>query len=111
MSFKPYFKQTLCTLREYRSELLSLLPQYCSKEQLLSLMNTHFRALLLDTLTMMQLIQHESLIEQLSALQRKLLHAVKTGFSGPLDEVIPPDILLTALHTYMHLITTQALSL
>lgn len=111
VSFEPLFEQSLCTLCEYRSELLALLPQYCSKEQLLFLMNTHFRALLLDTLTMMQLIQYESLIEQLNALQRKLLHAVKTSFSGPLHEIIPSDMLSTALDAYMNLITTQALSL
>lgn len=111
VSLRPLLEQSLNALDVYRADLLNMRHEQCNRTRLLSLMNSHFRASLLDALTMMQLIHEESLVAQLTQLQHALLTAVKSNAEGPLEQLLPMDKLTNALVEYSALITRKMSSL
>lgn len=107
LNLSPLLEQSLLVLDAYRRDLQSLRQEPCSASDLRTLMNTHFRAFLLDALTMMQLIHENALAARLTALQTALLQAVKSDASGTLDQLLPMDDLMLALTDYSTVISNR----
>lgn len=111
VDLKPLLIASLDTLADYRRDMEALRQTYCDRFQLCALMNTHFRAFLLDALTMMGLIHEEALAFQLTYLQSALLQAVRSGAEGLLEELLPMEAFMSALDAYEALIAAKARSI
>lgn len=111
VDLKPLLNASLDTLADYRRDMMTLRQTNCDRPRLLSLMNTHFRAFLLDALTMMGLIHEDALADQLTRLQGALLQAVRFGAEGTLDALLPMDEFIHALADYEALIAAKTRSI
>lgn len=111
VDIKPLLTSSLDTLTDYRRDMEALRRTYCDRQLLRTLMNTHFRAFLLDSLTMMELIHEEELAEQLTLLQSALLQSVRSGAEGTLDSLLPMDEFMRALEAYEALIAAKTRSI
>lgn len=76
---ESYFRESLDTWEQLRAELWEYIAKEQSPESLRESMNRLFRPLLLDGLTMMQLLQNEMQIQRLMDLQTKYLTALRSS--------------------------------
>lgn len=111
VNLKPMLTASLDTLADYRRDMEAIRQTYCDRPRLLSLMNTHFRAFLLDVLTMIRLIHEDALAVQLTHLQSALLESVRSSAEGTLEALLPMEAFMCALDTYEALIAAKARSI
>ena len=110
VDFEPLFKQSIQTLDELKHDILS----FCTSEQtpqaIKAAMNTLFRAILLDGLTMIELCAETALAEKLRIVQSEFMTAVKKNTTVILSEGISVDLLVEAIEEYTHLIERHSTS-
>ena len=111
VNLKPLLTASLDTLADYRRDMEAIRQTYCDRPRLLSLMNTHFRAFLLDVLTMIRLIHEDALAVQLSHLQSALLESVRSSAEGTLEALLPMEAFMCTLDAYEALIAAKARSI
>ena len=70
-------------------------------------MNTLFRAILLDGITMLDLIGESSTIQKLKVVQSQFMNAVKENKPLQLDQCLDIPLLNTAISEYIALIRTH----
>ena len=104
VDIKKYFEKSVEVLARLKSDLAV----FCSKErqpqELRDAMNTLFRAVLLDGITMLELIGQAELCERLRSVQREFLNVMKEGKAAVLKERIPFDVLVDVIDEYSGLI-------
>ena len=70
-------------------------------------MNTLFRPVLLDGITMLELIGQETIAGKLRTVQTEFMSAIRAGKSVVLADVMQMDVLTEAIEAYCLLIRTQ----
>ncbi len=85
---------------------------FCSKErsptEIRSSMNTLFRAILLDGITMLDLIGEAQISRKLKIVQRQFMNAVKENRPLQLDQCLDMALLNSAIAEYISLISIHA---
>ena len=93
----PYLQESLDTWERLRTELQAYIAQEQSPKSLRESMNRLFRPLLLDGLTMMQLLKNEAQIHLLTDLQSKYLIALRSGQAERLADTMDPLLIDQAI--------------
>lgn len=105
--FNPELNNSLLVLSQYSNDLREFCEAEQSVETLQASMDRLFRPLLLDGLTMMQLIKNEKLSRLLKDLQSNYLIAIKKRTSLVLKNEIPTEQIDHAVADYITLIKEQ----
>ena len=105
--FAPLFRHACSVLAELEEKLTEFCTEERTPEEIMGAMNTLFRPVLLDTITMLDLIEEEILSKKLRAVQAEYLTAIRLGKTVRLDDAIHLDNLLDALDEYRMLIGKQ----
>ena len=104
VDFAPLFKQSIQTLDELKQDILSFCTQEQAPQAITTAMNTLFRAILLDGITMLELCAETALVEKLRIVQSEFMSAVKKNTTVILSEEISVDLLVEAIEEYKRLI-------
>ena len=105
VNLRPYLEQSLNTIRSLQSELTA----FCSREQSLTArqqaMETLFRPILLDGVTMLELLEEERLASSLRTVRTQFMNTVKEAriLSSHLDM----SLLTNAITEYSQLIAAE----
>lgn len=109
---KPIYKNEL--LRRSESTLMKLFDEvqtFCSEEksmlELRSSMNTLFRPILLDGITMLELLGQTALGDKLRLVQTQYMGALKESKSLRLEQYLDLNLLREAIREYAALIHEQ----
>lgn len=109
---KPIYKNEVLRLSE--STLMKLVDEiqtFCSEEksmlELRSSMNTLFRPILLDGITMLELLGQSALGDKLRIVQRQYMRALKENKSLRLEQYLDLNLLREAAYEYAALIHEQ----
>ena len=102
-------KCSVAVIRQNLADLQDVCDRAETVAQLRLKLNTLFRPLLLDTITMLQLIGEVKLAEEFTALQRSFLTALRqeTDQRIILGEYLSPDALVAAAESYIELIQKE----
>lgn len=101
-------ESSLTVLRQYHGALTALCSQPHPTQELRAMLNPMFRALLLDGITMMELLGNTELHTQLTTLQRSFLTALRREDSDiRLADHLSLDLLKEAVENYSRLIQAQ----
>lgn len=104
IDFNPLLKQSVQVLESLKHDIQS----FCAKEQshqaVMAAMNTLFRAILLDGISMLELCAETALAEKLRIVQSEFMTAVKKNTTVILSEEISVDLLVEAIEEYKRLI-------
>ena len=100
---------TSCSvLEQYRQELHRVCAETLPIEELRSLLNPLFRALLLDGITMLTLLGEDRLVSKLSSVQCALLHALRSGTAQlRLSDHLDMEILDASISKYQAIIQAK----
>ena len=100
---------TSCSvLEQYRQELHRVCAETLPIEELRSLLNPLFRALLLDGITMLTLLGEDRLVSRLSSVQRALLHALRSDAAQlRLSDHLDMEILDASISQYQAIIQAK----
>lgn len=97
--------QSLTTLSTYRQDLLAVCTAFRPTAELRGMLNSMFRALLLDGITMLDLLDEQTLRSKLTTVQRAFLTALRSDAPQlRLADHIPMDLLTEAIDAYAKLI-------
>lgn len=101
-------RNSVAVIRHNLSEIQELCSREESVGQLRSRLNTLFRPLLLDGITMLNLLGEVDLVQKFSGVQRAFLNVLRQDPSTVvrLDDQIPMDELVSATESYVQLIQT-----
>lgn len=104
VDFKPLIHQSIQVLEELKYDIQT----FCAKEQtpqaIMTAMNTLFRAILLDGITMLELTNQTALAEKLRSIQKEFMAAVKKKTAVTLSKEISISVLMEAIAEYQQLI-------
>lgn len=107
VDFIPLFKEALATWDCLRMELLRFIACEQSPQAMREAMNRLFRPLLLDGLTMLQLLGCEEQVQHLTELQGKFLQTIRRGQATRLSNDISPADIHQAIDGFTQLITEK----
>ena len=100
----PFLHQSVQVLEDMKCDIAS----FCATEQppqaIMGAMNTLFRAILLDGITMLELADQTSLAEKLRSVQKEFMAAVKKKTAVTLSKEISISVLMEAITEYQQLI-------
>lgn len=108
LSFR--FQESLRTLRHLKKDLVTFCQKRQAPQELAQGRDRLFRAVLLDAVTMLELIQEDGLKENLLLLQRQFLDALKEGRPLLLQNRLSMPLLIDTLEAYEALIQERILS-
>ncbi|MBR2895279.1 MAG: hypothetical protein IKC03_06440 [Oscillospiraceae bacterium] len=104
VDFKPLLKQSVRVLNDLKRDI----QEFCRSEQspkaITAAMNTLFRAILLDGITMLELSNQTALAEKLRIVQKEFMAAIKKKTTVKLSEEISVSVLMEAIEEYQQLI-------
>ena len=108
VSVKKQLEASCYVLEQYRQELFQLCNEFHPIGELRSLLNPLFRALLLDGISMLQLLKEDQLVAALSSVQRDLLQALRSDAPQlRLAEHLDMDILDASISKYQAIIRSN----
>ena len=107
VSLGGYFQRSLEVLEELKTELTAFCAERRSLKELASARDGLFRAILLDAVTMLELLEETEIRGVLQRLQRQLLEVLKEGKPLILQNRIPVAALAEAIDRYAELIREQ----
>lgn len=107
VSLGGYFQRSLEVLEELKTELTAFCAERRSLKELASARDGLFRAILLDAVTMLELLEETEIRGVLQRLQRQLLEVLKEGKPLILQNRIPVAALGEAIDRYAELIREQ----
>lgn len=107
-NFAPLFHQSCLVLKEMKSDMEAFCCREQQPQELIAAMNPLFRAILLDGVTMLELIGENALAQKLQAVQGELINAVR--MNQPLVPVrhLSFPLLMEAISQYIALIQREA---
>ena len=104
VDFAPLLQDAGAILRELKDKLTDFCATEKTAEEMMRAMNTLFRPMLLDGITMLELIGQDALAGKLHQVQREFLSAIRAGKPVVLAEVMQMDVLMQAMNDYITLI-------
>lgn len=108
VDFDHLLKQSIQTLDEMKHDILSFCTQEQSPQAIMTAMNTLFRAILLDGITMLELCAETALAEKLRGVQGELMIAVRKKTAVKLSDELSVDILTESIAEYQQIIGRAA---
>lgn len=105
--FEPLYRQSLCVLEELKQDIQAFASAEQSPQAIMGAMNTLFRAILLDGITMLALAGQAALADKLRRIQQELMCIVRTGQNAVLSQVMSISELMAAIDEYMEWILTK----
>lgn len=100
-------EDSITVLQQYHQQLIKVCSVYTPVSELQKMLNPLFRALLLDGITMLELLGETDLHNRFTAIQRKFLNALRSDASEIcLAEHLSLDALSSAIDDYIRLIQT-----
>ncbi len=102
--FEPLLRQSIQTLDDLKQDILSFCTQEQTPQAIMAAMNTLFRAILLDGITMLELCAETAQAEKLRIVQSEFMIAVKKNTTVILSEEVSVDLLVEAIEEYKRLI-------
>ena len=108
VDMKKHFEKSTEVLAKMKGDLDAFCSEERQPQELRRAMNTLFRAVLLDGITMLELIGQSGLCERLRSVQRDFLDALREGKGAVLKERMPLDTLMEAIDEYSRLIKEKA---
>lgn len=109
VDFQPLYRRSIAVLAELKKDIGTFCDVRKKPQEIIAAMNTLFRPVLLDGITMLELIEEEALSKKLRAVQAEFLTAIRAGKTVRLADVMHLDNLLDALDKYCRLIGKQML--
>lgn len=103
----PHFRRSCRVLSDLKRDVLDFCSVIREPNEIRSAMNTLFRAVLLDGITMLELCGEESIANSLRTVQSQLMAAVKAGEPAILCQKLSMDILLSSVDSYIQLIENK----
>lgn len=100
-------EHSISVLRMLRKDISTFCSQEKSAMDIRLSMNTLFRAILLDGLTMLDLIGENTIIQKLKIVQSQFMKAVKENKPLQLDQYLDMPLLNAAIEEYINLIYTH----
>lgn len=110
VSTPDFGKLFLCSCRvleQYKTDIQTFCGTQKTKEELIAVMNTLFRATLLDGITMLELIGQEKMAEQFQQIQKTFLSTIREGRPVVLREKLDMPTWLSAIDQYIALIRNR----
>lgn len=107
--FNRLLKDSCSVLEQLKHDVRTFCAGKQTHEAICVAMNTIFRSILLDGLTMLELIDNTALADKLRWVQGEFLSAVRSGRECTLSEEIKVDMLIDAIDEYIALIKTECL--
>ena len=104
VDFAPLLHSSCAVLAELKGKLAEFCETEKTTEALMGAMNTPFRPILLDGITMLELIGQEALAGKLREIQQEFLAAIRARKPVALAEVMQMDVLMEAMNDYIKLI-------
>ena len=104
---EEYFQSSIEVLAGLKNELFAFCAKVRSMKELTEARNRLFRAILLDAVTMLELLGEKRLRETLLQLQRRLVNILKEGKPQILQDRMSMEALGEAIDGYMELIREQ----
>lgn len=102
--FDNLLNHSISVLRMLREDMISFCSQERSVQEIRLSMNTIFRAILLDGITMLDLIGESTISKKLKIVQGQLMSAVKVNKPLLLDQCLDVSLLDTAITEYIDFI-------
>ncbi len=99
--FVPLFEQSCMVLEQWKKEVEAFCYEPHEVNEVLKKMNTLFRAVLLDGITMLGLCGNNNLADKLSKVQKELMNAINERETIILAERISIPLLLGAVDEYI----------
>lgn len=102
--FLPLYHNSCAVLENLKKDIWTFCSTSKTKDELVNSMNCLFRPILLDAITMLELIEQDTLAECLRSIQKSFLNIVKTGKTVVLAEVLDLSELCLVIDEYSILI-------
>ena len=99
------FRESCTVLHDLKRDINEFCSQEKSAVEMRAAMNTLFRAVLLDGITMSELIGENEIVNKLKTVQNQLMGAVKANTSARLDSLLDLTLLNSAIDDYTALIS------
>ena len=106
-SFGPLFNQSRMLLEDLKRDIADFCQQKQTHESLLSAMNPLFRAVLLDGVTMLELIDQRKLTEKLLRVRESLMPLLKMKQAFIPEKHLRFSELMEAIDEYTELIPNE----
>lgn len=103
----PLLQKSIKVLNSMKKELINYCSMVKTPHELRESMNEIFRAVLLDSITMLELMGEEKISAKLRLVQSSFLSALRKGESLILSDYIPMQILQEAIDEYIELIQKE----
>ena len=100
----PFLHRSVRVLEDLKYDIRRFCAEERSHQEVVAAMNTLFRAILLDGITMLELVGQTDLSEKLRSVQRELMAAVKKNAAVTLSKEISISVLMEAIAEYQQLI-------
>ena len=108
VDLKPYFKNSVGVLRQLKGDIAVFSSREQTPRDLRDARESLFRAVLLDGLTMLELIGETKLWKRLKSIQKDFLDALRENRPLILADCISVKDLSQAIDAYITLISNQA---
>lgn len=103
-----FYEKSVEVLEQLRQDLVKFCSVERSAEELKNAMDTLFRAILLDGITMLELLGETEIRQKLKTVQGQLLAAIRENRAVCLDGALDFDLLQEGIREYCSLIREQA---
>lgn len=107
VDLRPYMERSLAALHSLRSDIVG----FCSRRQSPAAqrraMETLFRPILLDGVTMLELLEEERLASSLRTIRTQFMEAVKKNCTAVLASQLDMPLLAASIDEYAQLITAE----
>ena len=107
VNLQPYLENSLAALHSLQSELTAFCTQEQSPAAQQQAMETLFRPILLDGVTMLELLEEEQIASSLRTIRPQFMKAVKESRPAVLSSRLDMSLLTTAMTEYAQLIDAE----
>ena len=107
INLRPYLERSLTTLRSLQAELIAFCSQEQSPAAQRQAMENLFRSILLDGVTMLELLEEEQLASSLWTIRTQFMQAVRESQPAVLSSHLDMPLLTTAMTKYAQLIAAE----
>ncbi len=107
IDLSPLLAQSCQVLQQWKTEAAAFCAEIHTAEKRRSVLNPLFRAVLLDGITMLDLLGETALIQEMRILQGKLLQAMREDTPCAIADYLPLDDLLSCVDAYIARIQNQ----
>lgn len=102
--FAPLFRHACSVLAELKEKLTEFCTEERIPEEIMGAMNTLFRPVLLDGITMLELIGQTEIASRLRMVQSEFMGVIRSEKPVVLGDVMQMDVLMVAIDDYISII-------